>query len=64
MLLYCNSREKETGAVLSSRRRKLVLYCSCFDQEKDTGTLLFSGEGRWGCIVLWRTEIVLFKFTG
>ena len=38
--------QKETNALLFSRRRKLVLYCLCF-KEKGTGVLQFSVEGNW-----------------
>ena len=65
-MLYC-SQEKATGTLLFLEGdrctnvfiiRKLVLYCS---QEKGTGALLSSGEWRWGCSVLWRTEVVLYQ---
>ena len=49
-MFYC-SQENETGALLFSRRRKLVHYCF---QEKETGALLlmFSDEGKWCSTVL------------
>ena len=52
LVLKC-SQEKETGALLLSRRTKLVLYCSCF-QKKGDGAVLYSGERKWCCT----------KFTG
>ena len=49
-----------TGAQLSSKRRKLVLNCSSFDQEK--GKVLYCfGKGRWGRTVLKRKEVVLYQ---
>ena len=49
------SQEEETGALLFSRRRKLVHYCS---QEKETGALLFLGERNWCYTDLRRKKLV------
>ena len=60
------SQEKGSGALLFSKRRKLVHYCS---QEKETGALLFLGEitgtimfpreGNWCFTVCRRRNLVL-----
>ena len=43
------SQEKEICATTVFRRRELVLY---YSQEKESGALLFSGEGNWCTTVL------------
>ena len=51
-----------TGALLSSKRRKLVLNCSSFDQEKGKcSTVSGKGDGAVLYSVLKRKEVVLYQ---
>ena len=53
---FC-SQEKEIGARLFSRRKKLVLY---WPQEYETVAILTSGEGNMCSTVFRRSELVLY----
>ena len=49
-------KEKENGALLFSRRRKLVHYC----YQEETSVLQFSGDGNWYTTVPRRRKLVYY----
>ena len=61
LMLYWSQKNGSGVRFTVLRRAKLVHYCS---PEKETGVLLFSGEGIWCSTVLRRRKLVHYCYQG